>query len=374
MGKWIISPCTVCISRSMEHIIHHTKPSFDFRETQCLKSVMLSRNVNEGEHSANLIDTISEMVGARGGVPSSTGTLGLHLALKVLGIESEQDEVIIPDFACRSLYDCVRMAGGTPVFCDINLDDYSLEIDSVTAAICPKTKAIILPHMYGCPADIDSFLGLGIPVIEDCAHSLGAVYKGRAVGGLGTISLFSFEGSKIIAAGEGGVVLSRENKYTDRLRELRQGQGGNFAYHYRLSDLTAAVAMVQIGKLPSMIKKRREIAHFYNEKLHEFEIRGMLSLPQLFSDRESVFYRYVVVCQNESSELIHMLNNIGILARNPLPSGRLSDNFEGVRTSSPSAQSLVSNGLSLPIYPDLTTDEMGKVVNAMASFLKDGGI
>ncbi len=354
----------------MEQIIQHTKPSFDDREIECLKSVMLSRNVNEGKQAADLIDTISEMVGAKGGVSSSTGTLGLHLALKELGIESKQDEVIIPDFACRSLCDCVQMAGGTPVFCDINLDDYSLDVDSVKRAVNPKTKAIILPHMYGCPADVDSFLDLGVPVIEDCAHSLGAIYRGRPVGGLGSISLFSFEGSKIIAAGEGGVVLSREKKIADRLMELRQGQGGNFAYHYRLSDLLASVALVQISKLPSMIERRREIAGFYCESLGDLETGGFLKMPKLYDDRESVFYRFVVICQKETSELINMINEQGILVRNPLPSGRLSDSFEGVRTNTVNADRLFNNGLSLPIYPDLKEEEMNKIVNAIASYMK----
>ena len=354
----------------MEQIIHHTKPSFDSREIDCLTSIILSRNVNEGKQVEQLIDTISEMVGTKGGVSASTGTLGLHMALKTLGVEKERDEVIIPDFACRSLFDCVRMAGGVPVFCDINLDDYSLDIDSVRRVLSSNTKAIILPHMYGCPADLDAFMNLGIPVIEDCAHSMGAMYNGKAVGSLGTLSVFSFEGSKIVAAGEGGVVLSGDEQIVERLKNLRRGRSGRFIYHYRLSDIIAAIALIQIDKLSVMIKRRKEIAQFYMENLSDLEKEGHLKLPPVFSNRDGTYYRFVVLCREETSDLIRNANERGILVRNPMPSGCLSDSFDGVSEINVNAKRLAGKGLSLPIYPDLTKEEMKAVVNEIISYIK----
>jgi len=189
--------------------IPHTKPFFDSMEANALLATINTRLVNEGTLANTLVSSIAEMVHGIGGVPVSTGTLGIHLALKTLGIATTDHEVIIPDFACRSLYDSVRMAGATPVFCDINFEDYSLSIDSVCSQLRQDTRAIILPHMYGCPANMDSFLELGVPIIEDCAHSLGATYNGTPVGSFSSLSVFSFEGSKLIAAGEGGVVLAK---------------------------------------------------------------------------------------------------------------------------------------------------------------------
>ncbi|KPK02225.1 MAG: hypothetical protein AMK71_03000 [Nitrospira bacterium SG8_35_4] len=295
--------------------------------------------------------------------------MGLHIALKTLGVEKECDEVIIPDFACRSLYDCVRMAGGTPVFCDINLDDYSLDLDSVRSVLNSNTKSIILPHMYGCPADIDAFLNLGVPVIEDCAHSMGAMYNGKTVGSLGTLSVFSFEGSKIVAAGEGGVVLSSADHVVERLINMRRGRSGKFIYHYRLSDIIAAIALIQIEKLPVMIKKRKEIAQFYMENLSDLEREGHLKLPSVFSDRDGTYYRFVVLCQEETSDLIRNANERGIFVRNPMPSGCLSDSFDGIRAKNLNAKRLAGNGLSLPIYPDLTKEEMQAVVNEITTYI-----
>lgn len=346
-------------------IIQHTKPFFGTEEIERITAVINSRNVNEGEEAACLVTTIAGLVGAKGGVPVSTGTLGLHLALKALGVGTEKDEVIIPDFACRSLLDSVRMAGGTPVFCDIDLDDYSLDKVAAESAVNENTKAVILPHMYGCPADFDAFSGLGVPVIEDCAHSLGAIYRGQAVGGLGMLSVFSIEGSKLIAGGEGGVVLSREEYMVESLRGLRLGHGQDYAFHYRLSDLNAALALAQIAKLSFMIKRRREIAIFYRESLSRLEERGFIILPKKFNDRESVFYRFVIVFEKETSGIINFLNDKGILVRNPLPGGCLSDTFAGIKIPNPNAKKMATNGLSLPIYPDLTDDEMCRSVDAL---------
>lgn len=352
----------------MEQIIHHTKPTFDFREIDRLKSIISSRNVNEGKESSMLIATIADLIGAKGGVAVSTGTLGLHLALKAIGIETEQNEVIVPDFACRSLFDCVRMAGGTPIFCDINLDDYNLDVNSVKEVLSSNSKAIILPHMYGCPADIDDFLDLGVPLIEDCAHSLGATYKGHHVGCFGSFSVFSFEGSKLISAGEGGVVLANEDCMLDTLRTLRYGLNGHFAYHYRLSDLVSAVALTQLEKLPFMIERRRYIAQFYKENLEQLEREGFFKLPQISPDKENVYYRFVVLCDSESARLIAFANERGVLIRNPLQSGCLSDSFRKFGRDNKNAKILAQNGISLPIYPDLTDDEMWRVVKVIAEF------
>ena len=370
----VTAPTFLCTVRSeiKEKMIQHTKPFFDFAEIERITTIIRSRNVNEGKESALLTATISNITGMKGGISVSTGTLGLHIALKALGIETEHDEVIIPDFACRSLFDCIKMAGGTPVFCDINLDDYSLDINSVRKALSSNSKAIILPHMYGCPADIDEFLKLGIPVIEDCAHSLGASYREHFVGSFGSFSVFSFEGSKLISAGEGGIVLAKEEHLLNSLMILRHGLNGHFAYHYRLSDLIAAVALTQIEKLNSMIERRRYIAQLYREKLECLERMGFIKLPRNFSDKKSVYYRFVVLCNFESANLIKFSNDRGILIRNPLPSGRLSNTFRDLKLhDNMNAERLAQNGISLPIYPDLTDEEIIKVVGIITSFCEE---
>jgi len=354
----------------MSNSIAHTKPFFDQREANALLAVIETRLVNEGDLANKLVRRTAQLSHSLGGVPTSTGTLGLHLALRTLGVDTKDDEVIIPDLACRSLYDCVKIAGGTPVFCDINLEDYSLSIDSVRPQLRKNTRAIILPHMYGCPAKIDEFLELEVPIIEDCAHALGTVYRGAPVGSFGSLSVFSLEGSKLIAAGEGGVVLANNPTMLHSLNTLRYGLDGHFAYHYRLSDLIASVALAQLDKLPLIIERRRHIANIYRNELKYLGNIGVLSLPNLFSERESVYYRFVVVCDTDSDDLISFANQKGVLIRNPLPSGCLSASYKGHATDNRNSRLLTTNGASLPTYPDLSDSDIEIVVDVIHSFYK----
>lgn len=354
--------------------IAHTRPFLDNREANALLAVIESRLVNEGDLAKRLVSAMAQLAGSLGGVPASAGTLALHLALKALGVGTKDDEVIIPDFACRSLYDCVKMAGGNPVFCDINLEDYSLGIASVRPQLRKNTRVIILPHMYGCPASIDDFLGLGIPIIEDCAQTVGSTYRGAPVGSFGALSCFSFEGSKLIAAGEGGVALANDDVLLQRLNTLRYGLDGHFAYQYRLSDLIAALALIQLDKLPFMVKRRRNVATIYRYELKGLEDRGILRLPNPSSERDSVWYRFVVVCDTDSAELINFANQKGTLIRNPLPSGCLSETYGDCPGGNPNARLLATNGASLPIYPDLGDAGIAKVVDVIHSFYKSRGI
>lgn len=352
----------------MTRTIPHTDPSFDGREAAALAERFASKQVNEGELAGLLVARTAELAGALGGVPTSTGTLGMHLALKTLGVAGPDDEVIIPDYACRCLYDCVKMAGGTPVFGDINLEDYSLDGAAASTLVGARTRALILPHMYGCPAELGAFLKLGVPVVEDCAHACGASYRGEPVGSFGELGVFSFEGSKLLAAGEGGAVVAKGARTLDNLRALRYGLNGNFAYHYRLSDLIASVALVQLDKLPAMLARRREIAAIYRSELGALEQSGELTLPKAFADRQSSWYRFVVLCAGGSAPLVDFASERGVLIRNPLASGPLSASYPhsgGVNTNS---RLLAANGASLPITPDLTDGEIATVVDVVRSF------
>lgn len=354
----------------MADSIPHTRPFFDHLEANAVREVIESGLVNEGALTAELTNTASRLTNSAGGVPVSTGTLGLHLALKTLGISDRRHEVIIPDFACRCLYDCVKMAGGKPVFCDINLHDYSLSIESVKSRLSTGTRAIILPHMFGCPASVDDFLMLDVPIIEDCTHSLGATYKRRTIGSMGCLSVVSFEGSKLIAAGEGGCVMANSDNSLDHLKALRFGLDGHFSYQYRLSNLVAAVALVQLDKLFSMIKKRQQIANKYYTRLRKLEEQGVMKLPVKFDDRETTQYRFVAICEESSENLIAFANAKGVLLRNPLPSGILSSTYRTYSAVNPNSKLLAERGVSLPIYPELTDDDVSIISDCIYTFFK----
>ncbi len=336
-------------------IIQHTKPYIDDDEINAVINLLKTRLVNDGTAGTEVVNKIADKTGCQGGVAVSTGTLGIHLALKALGVKKENDEVIIPDYACRCLYDAVVTAGGKPVCCDINLNDYSLDNKYAESLITKNTRAIILPHMWGCPADIDEFLKLDVPVIEDCAHTLGVLYKGQQVGSFGDYSVFSFEGSKFIVGGEGGCVLSRYKENIKLIQELKA------SFHYRLSDIISSIVLVQLDKLNKIIEKRRYLAGIYNKGLEDFEKAGKVKLPETFEERESVFYRFVVKLDCESENIIEKANLNNIYIRNPLSSGP----FTGKQNSN----ELFKKAISLPIYPDLQAAEAERVVEFLHKYL-----
>jgi perosamine synthetase len=351
--------------------VAHTRPCFDEQEAQAVLAVLTAGVVCEAGLARKLVAAVAQRTGSLGGVPTSTCALGLHLALKTLGVESQADEVIIPDYVCPSVCDSVLLAGGAPVLCDINLDDYNLAVNAVRSQLRPNTRAIVLPHMYGCPADLDSFLALGVPVIEDCAHALGATYNGRPVGAYGRLAAYSFEGSKLVAAGEGGVVLANEAGLLETLTDWRYGNAGRVAHPYCLSDLLAAVALVQLDKLPAMIERRRTIANFYREELADLAAAGVLRLPRVWGDRESVWYRFVMVCAVEAGPLIRFANQQGVLIRPPLPSGVLSEMYSTRHLcDNRNSRTLVRQGVSLPVYPDLQDSDMARVVEVVRAFYR----
>lgn len=346
----------------MNNLIPHTRPFFDDREGDAVKELLKSGEINEGKLAATLVDEIAKMINVAGGVPSGTGTMALFFCLKAVGISSWCDEVIVPDIPCKSLEDAVKMAGGNPIICDINLDDFSLDIEHIKAHLNKKTRAIILPHLYGCPADIDAFTGLGLPIIEDCAHAIGALYKGIPVGSFGNFSVFSFEGSKVIAGGEGGAAFAKGLANYSSLKNVRYGTESGFAYHSRLSDLTAAVVLVQLRKLPFIIERRRQIASFYREQLKCLEDKGLIRLPKVFNERDSIYYRFIALCSDESKRLVSFANERGVMIKSVFQgmSVRKKDNIN--------AMSLAMSGVSLPIYPGLTEDEMAEVVKTILMF------
>ena len=169
-------------------------------EEEAVLAALRSGWINDGPEGERLVQDLVGLTGAAGGTVASTGTHALVLALRACGIEEKGDEVILPDYSCRILYDAVRMAGGTPVVADIEEEGWSVDRGSAARRISDRTRAVVVPHAFGLPADIGIFRTLGIPVVEDCAHAAGVRFGDHPVGGGGDFSIFSFEGTKLLPA------------------------------------------------------------------------------------------------------------------------------------------------------------------------------
>ncbi|MCX7982785.1 MAG: DegT/DnrJ/EryC1/StrS family aminotransferase [Syntrophales bacterium] len=347
-------------------MIPHSRPFFDTADEEAVLKVIRSGHVAQGSEVEQFEKEMAAMIGVKHAVAVSSGTAALHLALLSLHIGGH-DEVIIPSYVCTAVLNAVRYVGATPVVADINEQDFNLCPDEVTKKLSPRTKAIIVPHMFGLPAELDRLSHLGINIIEDCAQSLGSVYRGKMTGSLGRLSIFSFYATKVIATGEGGMVLTDEDNLAENLRELRdydEKKTDKTRFNYKLTDLQAALGRSQLSKLHFFISRRREIAHMYHEVLR----KGGFSLPQALEGRQHIYFRYCI--QAEKADLfIGEMAAKGIKCRRPVY--QTIHRYLGL-DNYPIADKVWQKTVSLPIYPGLTDEEVLYICDTLTELYKRG--
>ena len=231
---------------------------------------------SKGQFISRFEEEFAKFSGIRYGVSCSNGTAALHLAVKVLGI-GEGDEVIVPDLTFASPANAVLYEKGKPVLVDVDRRYWCIDPEMVRESITENTKAIIVVHLYGHPADMDPIMSLAkehdLKVIEDCAEAHGALYKGKKVGSIGDIGCFSFYGNKIITTGEGGMITSNNFKLAERVRILRDHGmvpsrrywHAEVGYNYRMTNIQAAIGLAQMESIGEKISKRKWIARKYAE-------------------------------------------------------------------------------------------------------------
>jgi dTDP-4-amino-4,6-dideoxygalactose transaminase len=333
-------------------IVPHSRPTIDQEDVKAVSEVLASGKIAQGEKVEEFEKAVASFVGAKYGVAVSSGTAALHLALLSLGV-GHGDEVIIPSFVCSSLYFAVMHAGAKPKIVDIDLEDLNISASAVEKAVSSKTKTIIVPHMFGTPAEIDEFLKFGVPVIEDCAQSVGAEYRGRQVGGFGELSVFSFYATKMITTGEGGMVLTNSSDFYGRIVDVRDYDKKPLApvkYNYKMTDFQAGLGLSQLRKLPHFIERRRQIASQFFERFQRYNVE-LLRVP---SHKKSVFYRFVVMV-NDVGRIQEMVKSKGIMCERSV-FRPLHEGLCGLKC--PNSDTAYSRALSVPIYPSLSANEI----------------
>jgi dTDP-4-amino-4,6-dideoxygalactose transaminase len=340
-------------------IVPHSRPSIDGRDIEAVVKVLGSGNISQGENIKEFERNVASFVGVKHGIAVSSGTAALHLALIGLNVGAG-DEVIIPSYVCASPYMATLHAGATPRIVDVDSADFNISTKEVEKALTQKTKAIIVPHMFGTPAELDELLSIKVPIIEDCAHSLGAEYKKRKVGGFGRASICSFYATKMITTGEGGMVLTDDDELYGKISEARQYDRMSLStvrYNYKMTDFQAALGLSQMSKLPALINRRREIAKLYNKVFSELDI----AVQMTHTYKRSVFYRYVVLLEN-LEDTQQEIKEKGVMCEKPvlepLHKGLSSINLFNTNY-------LHNHALSIPLYPSLNEQEIEYTVETL---------
>jgi len=341
-------------------MIPHSRLTISQEESQAVARVVASGAIAQGAAVREFEAAVASYVGVKGGVAVSSGTSALHVALIAMGV-SVGDEVVLPSYLCVAPVNAIHYVGATPVLADVNPATGNISPESARRVITPKTKAIIVPHMMGMPAEIEALRSLGVPLLEDCAQSIGACYKGGQTGSFGTAAICSFYATKVFACGEGGMVLSNDTGILDAVRDLRdydEKTPYKVRYNYKMTDIQAALGISQLKRLPEFIAARRKIASLYDAELAGCGI----DLPVKDIDCEPISFRYVLRLKQKVDNFINNMQGLNIVCRRAIYKPL------HVLLGQPTLQqteTLYNESVSIPIYPTLTIQEQEQVITAV---------
>ncbi len=347
----------------MGNIIPHSRPTLGEEEVKAVSEVIRSGYISQGAKVKEFEEELARFVGVKGAVAVNSGSSALHLGLLAMGIGAG-DAVLFPSFVCSALLNAVYQAGASPELCDIEPESFNISAETIKNSGAEDARAVIVPHMFGSPADLEKIEEAGIPVVEDCAHSVGAVYGERRAGSVGRFSILSFYACKMLACGEGGAILSDDREILQIARDRRdydEKEHYKLRYNYKMTDMQAAMGLAQMKRLPDMIARRKEIAAGYDKA---FGGTG-LALPK--GEFDHVYYRYVVKTEKDVTGLIQRIKDKGVTAARPVykPLHRYLELRSGFKNT----DRAYSTVLSIPIYPSMTKDEQKKVIEAVKSCL-----
>jgi dTDP-4-amino-4,6-dideoxygalactose transaminase len=344
-----------------------------------IQSVLTAPHYILGPAVENFETSFARFIGVAHGVGVNSGTDALHLALTGLGI-GQGDEVITVSHTSVATVAAIEMSGAKPVLVDVELPWFTIDPNAAASAIGPRTRAIIAVHLYGQPADLTGLQALcgrhGLALIEDCAQCHGATWQGRPAGCFGAAACFSFYPSKNLGAvGDGGMVLTNDAALAEKIRMLRQygWQQPQISlmpgWNSRLGPLQAAILDVKLRHLPEIIKLRRQIASRYWQALAGLP----LILPFDREGSQHAYHLYVARCSTRGSLLEYLVAK-GIVAgihypapvhSQPAYAGRLE------MYSLTNTETIASQILSLPLYPELTEQQQNAVISAVCDFFKE---
>ena len=350
------------------------RPDVGAEEIAAVTEVLTSGMLAQGRKVAELEERWSEYVGVRHTVAMANGTLALMAIFSGIGLEPG-DEVITVSHTFAATANAILYTGATPVFIDIEPDTYLIDAKRIEAAITPRTRAICPVHLFGLVADMDMIQAIadrhGLAVVEDACQAHGATFRERKAGSFG-IGAFSLYATKNMTTAEGGFVTTNDDKLADWLR-LHRNQGmrsryqfESLGYNFRMTDLAAAIGLVQLAKLERNTARRQEIAQRYDAAFGELPI----GLPITPDGRTHVFHQYTIDVGGARDAIVADLREAGVGADiyYPIPVHRQVYIMErGLHADLPVTEGAAARTLALPMFPGLTEAEQDQVIDAVTT-------
>jgi perosamine synthetase len=346
--------------------------------TECLKTNWIS---SAGRYIAEFEKGFATYCGVKHGIATTSGTTALHLALAALGI-GKGDEVIIPTFTMAACAFSVIYTGAKPVLVDSEPETWNMDVAQIERKITNRTKAIMPVHIYGHPCEMDQIMDIArkhrLCVVEDAAEAHGATYKSKMAGGIGDVGCFSFYANKIITTGEGGMIVTSDEKVADRARRFkdqafsreRRFLHTDIGFNYRMTNIQAAIGLAQLENIDRFVEMRRRNAQLYNRLLKG--VAGV-TLPVERKWAKNVYWMYSIVIEDEfgmsRDDLMAFLRQKGVDTRTffiPMhvqPAFKNMGLFAGERY--PVSEMLAERGLYLPSGSGLTEEQIDTVCEAV---------
>lgn len=350
--------------------------------TKVMRSGMLTSGLGAGPKVLEFEKNYAEFAGVKHAIAVNTGTAALHAALMAAGIKIG-DEVILPSFTFVATAEAVVLAGGKPVFADIDPLTFTISAESIETAITSRTKAIVPVDLYGLPVDMKPIKEIAyiqnMAIVQDCAQSHGATYEGKPTGTLANLACWSLYAAKNIGTGEGGVVTTDNDELAEKVRMVRT-HGEKVKYqslmlgtNYRMTEIQAAIGVVQLRRLPDFLAKRTRNAQRLTKNLEKTE---KIALPPELKNRKPSWYLYTIriknILEKDRNNIIKEMHKkcIGAEAYYPIPVHQMPYYRETFRTFNlPETEKAAKQVLSIPIHPSVTEEQIDFISQTLLSLL-----
>lgn len=360
-------------------------PDIGSQERELVNRVLDSNVLSIGPMVEQFERMVAGYLGVKEAVAVSSGTGGLHLAVRALGI-GRGDEVITTPFSFVASSNCILYEGARPVFADIELETMNIDPDRVEAGITGKTRAVLPVHVFGHPADMDTLNDIahrhGLAVIEDACEAIGAAYNGKKAGCMGDAGVFAFYPNKQITTGEGGIIATNNHDLAGLCRSLRnQGRSdtdlwlhhNRLGYNYRLDELSAALGVAQMKRIEQILARREDVARYYNTRLGRMQ--GVVT-PQVRAGVKMSWFVYVVRLEQgiNRDRVMHYLRENDVDCRPYFKPIHLQPYYRerfGYREGSfPNTERVALSTLALPFFNRITEQQIDYVGEVLAEALR----
>jgi perosamine synthetase len=364
-------------------VIPLAKPVIGAREEELVLEVLRSGQLSLGPRVPAFEEAFAARLGARFACAVSSGTTGLHLALRAVGV-SAGDEVVTSPFSFVASANSVLYEGARPVFADIDPTTLNLDPEAARAAVTDRTSALLPVHIFGFPADLEAFEGFGLPIVEDACEALGAFHAdGAAVGGRGHPAVFGFYANKQLTTGEGGMVTLGDAAMKQRIdSERNQGRAPDMGwldhdrlgFNYRLSDIACALGIAQLERLDEMLHARARVAAWYEQALAGIEGLG-IPVAEHRGDRRGWFVYVVQVPAGGPArdDVVVALRERGIQSKPYLPAIHLMsfyrERFGHREGEFPVCEDVAARSIALPFFPELSESQVEEVTEGLKAVL-----